>query len=534
MDSDQYAAFSANAYLAASVLFISYPIWLILYQVWSVRRICPSDAGRSHQAETLDESKCSRKECYPQNDYFKRVVLSLLGVFTALGFCLAASWTCLLLVAWSLLLICGAHFHVFGTSSVSNVSSISHSLQSVSSFVFYQLFFFCGRTGVKAFRFSCAIFWVPFHYIYQSPYWWARSFDGEYLPEGVSLRRQVRYSNTHRVETMDILSPVDPPACQTYRLPIVFVHGGAFVAVKSELELHSLHYLARAGHTVYSLDYPLAPEHPFPAALLSVLRALSCLRKDHGIERIILKGDSAGGCIVAMAAAVLFNPQLLNELERATGEPLSSLEFPHIEKLVCIYAILDQEASLIDASLPVRIALRFLYDCYGPRPESMLAGRFSLLDYLDEVHDYPPTFLIGGEADPIFRSTLAGYAAMKKKGFDCILKTYPATHAFIGIPFHYPLSKQFQQSSVDCMSDILAYLSGSSFETSPADIPQKTWGETFAGFVECSTLLGIFPSLVLFLFGMNGVSVFFFFCFCLSAAGFITFKMMHSKWPEHW
>ena len=77
--------------------------------------------------------------------------------------------------------------------------------------------------------------------------------------------------------------------------PIVYAHGGGFICASSELLTHSLTPLVRAGAPVYSIDYPLAPEHPFPAAVVSILRTIAWVKRRTGCASLTLLGDSAGG-----------------------------------------------------------------------------------------------------------------------------------------------------------------------------------------------------------------------------------------------
>jgi epsilon-lactone hydrolase len=86
---------------------------------------------------------------------------------------------------------------------------------------------------------------------------------------------------------------------------VLYLHGGGFtvgsVATHRSLAAH----LARETHRpVYLLDYRLAPEHPYPAAMDDAVSAFDALTQVAGYApgSVALAGDSAGGGI-ALAAA---------------------------------------------------------------------------------------------------------------------------------------------------------------------------------------------------------------------------------------
>lgn len=78
---------------------------------------------------------------------------------------------------------------------------------------------------------------------------------------------------------------------------VLYVHGGGFVAGSPRTHRGLVAEISRrTGLPVFSLDYRLAPRHPFPAAPDDVLRAYRWLL-DGGPEptRVVVMGDSAGG-----------------------------------------------------------------------------------------------------------------------------------------------------------------------------------------------------------------------------------------------
>jgi acetyl esterase len=92
---------------------------------------------------------------------------------------------------------------------------------------------------------------------------------------------------------------------------ILYFHGGGWVIGSLEgYDLACRFFCARSGCAVISVDYRLAPEHKFPAAIddgLAAYRWLANEAAELGLDpaRIILAGDSAGGTIAAVAAQLL-------------------------------------------------------------------------------------------------------------------------------------------------------------------------------------------------------------------------------------
>ena len=78
---------------------------------------------------------------------------------------------------------------------------------------------------------------------------------------------------------------------------ILYFHGGGYVAGSPETHQNLLISIAEKSNLkVYAIDYSLAPEKPFPAALNDAVKSFKCLlRMGYKSQNIFIGGDSAGG-----------------------------------------------------------------------------------------------------------------------------------------------------------------------------------------------------------------------------------------------
>jgi epsilon-lactone hydrolase len=92
---------------------------------------------------------------------------------------------------------------------------------------------------------------------------------------------------------------ITTPASEADR-HVLFLHGGAFIVGSPRLYRHLTWRIATAARAqVLAVDYRLAPEHPFPAALEDAFAAYAWLLSDGADPgRIAIMGDSAGGGLV--------------------------------------------------------------------------------------------------------------------------------------------------------------------------------------------------------------------------------------------
>jgi acetyl esterase/lipase len=184
------------------------------------------------------------------------------------------------------------------------------------------------------------------------------------------------------------------------RAPVVFIHGGGWIIAKKELYRRDLFFLAEAGHPVFNVEYPKAPESPHPRILLSLLNALGWIRREHpSVDAVHLMGDSAGGNLAMMLAIFSANPHLLQDLDR---EPVATVPVQCCS-VVSLYGILDR-LSWLDHGFP---GADLMLECYGgPAAFEEKVGpelRITPMDLEFEAH--PPSLLIAGSRDRLSEST---------------------------------------------------------------------------------------------------------------------------------
>ena len=120
----------------------------------------------------------------------------------------------------------------------------------------------------------------------------------------------------HEVRDLHIEGAAGPLPARLYRPAppagrgpgLVYFHGGGFVVGGLDSHETACRLLARdSGVAVLSVDYRLAPEHPFPAAVEDALASWRWAVEagaELGLDpaRLAVGGDSAGGCLAAVVA----------------------------------------------------------------------------------------------------------------------------------------------------------------------------------------------------------------------------------------
>jgi acetyl esterase/lipase len=176
---------------------------------------------------------------------------------------------------------------------------------------------------------------------------------------------------------------------------ILYFHGGGFVSNARAFYDPFLSALGRAaGARGFMLDYRLAPEHPFPAALDDCLAAWNFLLSS-GIDpgRVVIAGDSAGGNLAVVTA--------MRARDEGMPQPAGLVLMSPVLDLTFSGASMDRNDG-IDPMFRAS-SVRALSACYGigvdPRDPrlSPLLGRLSGL---------PQAMLLVGSSELLLDDTL--------------------------------------------------------------------------------------------------------------------------------
>ena len=222
------------------------------------------------------------------------------------------------------------------------------------------------------------------------------------------------------ISNQSFATPSGPVAARVYtprgyRSVIVFVHGGGWVMGSVDSHDHICRWLSVATQSrVISIDYALAPEHPYPTAVGQVAAALAViLERREGDEReVFVAGDSAGAQIAAMATL-------------ACGATLAK----RIAGFISIYGAYSPQLNLSSHRLysDGRFGLsegqmRWFWNLYAPHLHP--AQRDQLTPLGADLSYFPPTLCIGAECDLLLDDTIALYSSLAKAGVDVSLSLW--------------------------------------------------------------------------------------------------------------
>jgi acetyl esterase/lipase len=196
---------------------------------------------------------------------------------------------------------------------------------------------------------------------------------------------------------------------------LMYFHGGGYCSGSILSHRRMVTEAGRAGGVrTLAVDYRLAPEHPFPAALNDALTVWRRLRNEgYDAKRIAVGGDSAGGNLTLVLVA---------ELKRA-GEPL-----PGCLWLVSPWTDLAMSGATLASKSEVdplihKAYLEELAAAYAPAGMDRKDPRLSPL-YAD-LEGLPPTLIQAGSAETLLDDAVRFAAAAGEADVAASLEIWP-------------------------------------------------------------------------------------------------------------
>ncbi|MEQ8860433.1 MAG: alpha/beta hydrolase fold domain-containing protein [Pseudomonadales bacterium] len=213
---------------------------------------------------------------------------------------------------------------------------------------------------------------------------------------------------------------------------LVYLHGGAWVWGSPATHRKLTCRLAEQGFVVMSVDYRLAPEHPFPAGFNDCTHAVhfavrEAARFGGDAQRLVLAGDSAGANLAAAIAVHL--------ADGSAGAPVRAVGL--------LYGVYDF------SGLESGVVTRMLVDAYlGNAPGLVQDPRVSPIVKAGVL---PPAHIAVGSADPLIEDAEALRAKLARRGKVHDYRVYEdMPHAFMQMEFF-----DEAQRAIRAMTDFL-------------------------------------------------------------------------------
>lgn len=261
-----------------------------------------------------------------------------------------------------------------------------------------------------------------------------------------------------RSEDMTAPGPAEPIPVRVYTpmgagnvVPaLVYFHGGGFVIGNRDTHDALCRQLANeSGFRVVSVDYRLAPEHPFPAAVEDAFAAVQWVEAkaaELGIDpnSIAVGGDSAGGNLAAVVC----------QLAKAKGSPAISFQ-------LLIYPTTQARAdtpsmkSFSQGYLLEKQSMDWFFDCYIPKGTDLSDPRLSPLLAAD-LSGLPRAYVVTAGFDPLKDEGRAYADKLNRAGVAAVHADYPdMIHGFFNMSGVLPQVKLAIAAAAKAMKEAL-------------------------------------------------------------------------------
>ena len=235
-----------------------------------------------------------------------------------------------------------------------------------------------------------------------------------------------------------------PKAAKEALPALLWLHGGGYLIGNPEQDENTcIQYVRELGIQIVSVDYRLAPKHPFPAGLndsYAALKWMATQANELGIDnkRVAIGGASAGG---GLAAALV---QFAHDKQEV--QPVFQL---------LVYPMLDDRTALRTDLHDINIAWnqpsnRFGWSSYlGKEYGSDSVPEYSVQARRENLAGLPHAWVGVGDLDLFYTEDLFYAQRLQAAGVDCEVVVVPgAFHGFDAFTSQASIVQEFRKSQI--------------------------------------------------------------------------------------
>jgi len=243
------------------------------------------------------------------------------------------------------------------------------------------------------------------------------------------------------------------PANHTSAAPVlIWMHGGGYIIGKPEMEdTLCIQFVRELGISIVSVDYRLAPKHPFPAGLDDCYSALMWAKhnsKQLGFDatRIAVGGTSAGGGLAAALTQLAYDRKEVSPI-------FQLLTYPMLDDRTVLRTDID------DSNSPTwsQKSNRFGWESYlAKKYGSDEIPTYSVPARREDLSGLPPAWIGVGTLDVFYKEDMAYAQRLKEAGVACDLNIVEgAFHGFDVFDPQLSIVQEFRKSQIAALRKYL-------------------------------------------------------------------------------
>lgn len=265
-------------------------------------------------------------------------------------------------------------------------------------------------------------------------------------PEDMSIKNiKIDNRDGNAKIRLRIYQPVNPASATPV---LVWMHGGGYIIGKPEMEdAVCISFVRELGISIISVDYRLAPKHPFPAGLEDCYSALMWAKNNSeqlGIDtaRIAVGGTSAGGGLAAALAQLAFDRKEVSPI-------FQLLTYPMLDDRTALHRDIDDSNSPTWSQKSNRFGWEsYLGKHYGA--DEILA--YSVPARREDLSGLPPAWIGVGTLDVFYEEDMMYAQRLKEAGIECELNIVEgAFHGFDVFDQKLSIVQEFRKSQINAL-----------------------------------------------------------------------------------